>query len=66
MCEQTVQVCNAQTTKGKCGSRIKAGFLNIFLLFFSHKWMFLSTMQTLPDQIRFGPAEMISLLSFSV
>ena len=28
--------------------------------------MFLSTMQTLPDQIRLGPAEMISLLSFSV
>ena len=28
--------------------------------------MFLSTMQTLPNQIPMGPAEMISLLSFSV
>jgi len=28
--------------------------------------MFLSTMQTLPNQIPLGPAEMISLLSFSV
>ena len=30
-------------TRGKCGSRIKGVFLN-----FQHKWMFLSTMQTLP------------------
>ena len=37
----------------------------IFLIIFQHKWMFLSTMQTLPNQIPLGPAEMISLLSFS-
>jgi len=28
--------------------------------------MFLSTMQNLPNQIPLGPAEMISVLSFSV
>ena len=38
----------------------------IFLLLFKHKWMFLSTMQTLPNQIPLGPAKMISLLSFSI
>ena len=38
----------------------------ILLLIFQHKWMFLSTMQTLPNQIPLGPAEMISLLSFLV
>jgi len=37
----------------------------IFLIIFQHKWMFFSTMQTLPNQIPLGPAEMISLLSFS-
>ena len=40
--------------------------LYIFLLIFIHTWMFLSTMQTLPNQIPLGPAEMISLLSFSI
>ena len=40
----------------------------IFLLIFQHRWMFLSTckMQTLPNQLPLGPAEMISLLSFLV
>ena len=46
-------------TRWKCRSRIKAGSL---LTSFQHKWMFLSTMQTLPNQIPFEPAEM----SFSV
>ena len=49
-------------TRGKCALMD----FYIFLLIFQHKWMFLSTMQTLPNQIPLGPAEMISLLSFSV
>jgi len=35
-------------------------------IIFQHKWMFLSTMQTLPNQIPLGPAEMISLLIHSI
>ena len=38
----------------------------IFHLIFQHKLMFISTLQTLPNQIPLEPAEMISLLSFSV
>ena len=44
---------------------LKKDFYN-FLLIFQHKWMFLSRVQTLPNQIPLGPAEMISLLSSSV
>ena len=51
--------------EGNANSASKPDFY-IFLLIFQHKWMFLSTMQTLPNQIPLGPAEMISLLSFSV
>ena len=41
-------------------------YLYTFLLNFQHKWIFLSTMQQpLPNQISLGPAEMISLVSFS-
>jgi len=50
---------------GNAGPSLKPD-LYIFLLIFPHKWMFLSTMQTLPNQIPLGPAEIISLLSSSV
>jgi len=51
--------------EGNVDSALKPDFY-IFLLIFQHKWMFLSTMQTLPNQIPLVPAEMICLLSFFV
>ena len=35
-------------TRGKCGIDIKKPDFYIFLLIFQHKWIFLSTMLTLP------------------
>ena len=51
--------------EGNADPALKPNFY-IFLLIFQHKWMFLSTMQTLPNQIPLGPAKMISLLSYLV
>jgi len=43
---------------GNADPALKPDFY-IFLLIFQHKWMFLSTMQSLPNQIPLGPAEKV-------